>query len=84
MLFTTSTGSKADVLYIPEPGKSCPTEILENLVVVNAEGLPIWKLIHMQPVFRMYRSVTANGDGRSATNAYIAGEAQDVGRDLFQ
>lgn len=34
-----------------EPGKSCPTEILTKLAYLNAEGRPIWKPMHMQPVF---------------------------------
>lgn len=32
---------ECDVLYIAEPGTSCPTEILETLVKYNAEGRPI-------------------------------------------
>ena len=37
-------------LYIKEPGKTCPTEILEKLATYNAEGRPIWKPMHMQPI----------------------------------
>lgn len=74
---------ETDALYIHEPGKSCPTEILEKLAAVNAEGRPIWKPMHMQPVFRMHGFVTRNGNGRGRTNAYISGEAEDVGMDLF-
>ena len=37
--------------YIKEPGKSCPTEILETLSKFNAEGRPIWKPMHMQPIY---------------------------------
>ncbi len=72
-----------DALYIHEPGKTCPTEILEKLATLNAEGRPIWKPMHMQPIFRMHGFVTRQGDGRGRTNAYIAGEAVDVGMDLF-
>ncbi len=39
-----------DALYTPEHGKSCPTEILEAIASINAEGRPIWKSMHMQPV----------------------------------
>lgn len=42
-----------DVLYVSAPGKSCPTEILETLAKFNAEGRPIWKPMHMQPMYRM-------------------------------
>lgn len=59
--------------YIKEPGKSCPTEILEELARYNAEGRPIWKPMHMQPIFRMNPFITVLGDGRAKTNAYIAG-----------
>ena len=72
-------------LYIPEKGKSCPTEILETLASFNAEGRPIWKPMHMQPVYRMNSFVTANGNGRGQSNAYIdLGEAADVGADIFK
>ena len=71
-------------LYNAEPGKSCPTQILEALAKYNAEGRPIWKPMHMQPIFRMHEFVTARGNGRGMTNAYIAGEAVDVGMDIFE
>ena len=72
-----------DALYISEKGKSCPTEILEKIASINAEGRPIWKPMHMQPIFRMNPFITRNGNGRANTNAYIAGESQDVGMDIF-
>lgn len=72
-----------DALYISEKGKSCPTEILEKIASINAEGRPIWKPMHMQPIFRMNPFITRNGNGRANTNAYIAGENQDVGMDIF-
>ncbi len=75
---------ETEVLYVGEPGKSCPTEILETLAQFNAEGRPIWKPMHMQPIYRMNPFVTREGDGRARTNAYIAGDAVDVGMDIFQ
>lgn len=79
-----------EALYIPETGKTCPTEILETLARYNAEGRPIWKPMHMQPIYRMNGFVTREGNGRAKTNAYIAGGAVgkdgrplDVGMDLF-
>ena len=82
---------ECEVLYQPEEGKSCPTEILETLAAHNAEGRPIWKPMHMQPIYRMNGFVTREGDGRGRTNAYIAGGAAgadgrplDVGMDIFQ
>ena len=72
-----------DVLYTPQSGKSCPTEILDAIASINAEGRPIWKPMHMQPIYRMNGFVTRDGNGRARTNAYIAGEAADVGMDIF-
>ena len=37
--------------YRGEHGKTCPTEILKTLEACNIEGRPIWKPMHMQPVF---------------------------------
>jgi len=70
-------------LYRSEKGKSCPTEILEKLASINAEGRPIWKPMHMQPIYRNNPFITIKGSGRAQTNAYIAGEAVDVGMDIF-
>lgn len=57
--------------YTTEPGKSCPTEILEKLAALNAEGRPIWKPMHMQPIYR--------------ENAFVAAEdGMDVGADIFR
>lgn len=79
-----------EVLFVPEEGKSCPTEILELLAKNNAEGRPIWKPMHMQPIYRMNGFVTREGNGRAKTNAYISGGTKgadgkplDVGMDIF-
>ena len=76
--------SDCEALYISEPGKTCPTEILETLAKYNAEGRPIWKPMHMQPMYRMHEFVTREGNGRGRTNAYIPGKGKDVGADIFQ
>ncbi len=75
--------SDNEACYVSEMGKSCPTEILETLAEYNAEGRPIWKPMHMQPMYRMAPFVTREGDGRARTNAYIAGGGVDVGMDIF-
>ena len=75
---------ECDALYIKEEGKSCPTEILEAISSINAEGRPIWKPMHMQPMYRMNEVVGREGTLRCRTNAYIAGECEDVGADIFQ
>jgi len=75
--------SDNEVCYISEQGKSCPTEILEALEKINAEGRPIWKPMHLQPLYRMNPFITREGNGRGKTNAYIVGNGMDVGADIF-
>lgn len=53
-----------------EPGKSCPGEILSALAAFRAEGRPIWKPMHLQPIYRNHPFVTAG--------------KEDVGADLFR
>ena len=72
-----------DVCYVKETGKSCPTEILEAIASINAEGRPIWKPMHMQPIYRLNPFVVRDGNGRARSNAYIAGGVADVGMDIF-
>ncbi len=73
-----------DALYVSEPGKSCPTEILEVLARNNAEGRPIWKPMHLQPIYRMNSFITQTGNGRARSNAYIRETGfRDVGEDIF-
>ena len=75
----------SETTYIKEHGKSCPTEILETLAKYNAEGRPIWKPMHLQPIYRMNAFITKDGNGRANSNAYIVGEKPtDVGADIFQ
>lgn len=76
--------SDSDALYISEDGKSCPTEILEAISALNAEGRPVWKPMHSQPIFRRNDFITALGSGRAKTNAYIDGNFSDVGTDIFE
>ncbi len=78
-------------VYRPESGKSCPTEILETLLKCNAEGRPIWKPMHMQPIYRMNSFVTREGNGRGLSDAYISGgdigtdgKPIDVGADIYE
>lgn len=56
--------------YVKEKGKSCPTEILETLAKYNAEGRPIWKPMHMQPIYK--------------NNAFVSIDGADVGKDIFR
>ena len=73
-----------DELWITEPGKSSPGEIIAALAAFNAEARPIWKPMHMQPIYRSHAFITADGNGRGQSNAYIAGEGVDVGADIFR
>jgi len=72
-----------DFIYKKEAGKSSPQEILDALASINAEGRPIWKPMHMQPIYRMNPFITKNGNGRAQTNAYIKEQSEDVGMDIF-
>ena len=76
--------SENETCYIKEAKKSCPSEILEALALINAEGRPIWKPMNMQPIYRMNPFITNEGNGRAKTNAYISGKAQDVSMDIFE
>ena len=71
-------------LWTHEAGKSSPGEILAALSAFNAEGRPIWKPMHMQPIYRTHAFITAEGNGRGKSNAYIAGSGVDVGADIFR
>ena len=75
--------SDKEACYIPEHGKSCPTEILEVLAKYNAEGRPIWKPMHAQPIFMNNPFVVREGSGRARSNAYIPDESEDTGMDIF-
>ncbi len=60
----------ASAEYVPEAGKSCPTEILEALAKANAEGRPIWKPMHKQPLYK--------------NNVFVSRkDGIDVGTDIF-
>lgn len=73
-----------DELWTTESGKSSPGEILAAIAAFNAEGRPIWKPMHMQPIYRTNPFVTVEGNGRGRTNAYIKGSGIDVGADIFR
>ena len=73
-----------DYLYKSERGKSSPQEILDAIGAFNAEGRPIWKPMHMQPIYRNNAFITIEGNGKGRTNAYINGSGIDVGADIFR
>ena len=61
------TLGETEAAYTTEPGKSCPTEILEKLAALNAEGRPIWKPMHLQPIYANSKFVAAE-DGKDAVS----------------
>ena len=74
-----------EYLYQSQKGKSNPQEIMEMLAAINAESRPIWKPMHMQPIYRMNAFVTKKGNGRGQTNAYIdEGKMEDIGAAIFR
>ena len=80
----TTRGEK-EALFVTEKGKSCPTEILEAIAAFNAEGRPIWKPMHVQPIYMQNSFITVNGNGRARSNAYIKESGfVDVGSDIFR
>ncbi len=62
--------SDKEEIWKSESGKSCPGEILSALAAFNAEGRPIWKPMHMQPIYRGHKFVSAEG--------------KDIGADIFR
>lgn len=64
------TRTDCEAKYVKEAGKSCPTEILDTLAKYNAEGRPIWKPMHMQPLYK--------------NNAFVKCGDTDVGADIFE
>ncbi len=76
--------SDNDTCYNSISGKTCPDEILDTLARYNVQGRPVWKPMHLQPLYRMNGFVTKEGNGRGRTNAYISGKCIDVGADIFQ
>lgn len=80
----TERGSRYAV-YESICGKSCPSEILESLDFFNAEGRPIWKPMHLQPLYRSNDFVIVDGLMRGNSDAYIEHEAAvAVTEDVFE
>ncbi|WP_196812498.1 DegT/DnrJ/EryC1/StrS family aminotransferase [Butyrivibrio sp. XPD2002] len=74
-----------DQLWQHESGKSSPGEILAVLNTFGAEGRPIWKPMHCQPIYRSNAFITKTGNGRARSNAYIQESGMvDCGADIFR
>ena len=77
------TRTDKEASYVKEPGKTCPTEILEVLNSYNVEGRPIWKLMHAQPIYKSNLFVTINGNYATTENTCGSNADEDVGSDIF-
>ena len=75
---------RLDYLYKSVPGKTTPLEVLDALMAFNAEGRPIWKPMHMQPIYLRHAFVTAEGLGRASGKTCMPQSGPDVGADIFR
>ena len=66
------TRGDLDFSYESEPGKSCPEEIRVKLDEMNIESRPIWKPMHLQPIYK-------NCDFIKAGDKDVAGDIFDRG-----
>ncbi len=67
---TPQTRTGTNTHYTPKHGMSCPSEIYQILVEHNVQSRPIWKPMHLQPIY-------------SDRPFISAAEGQDVGADIF-
>lgn len=70
-IFNHENGMEPHVTYEHKNGKTCPDEIREFLAQYNVESRPIWKPMHLQPVYKDYDFVAAK-------------DGMDVGADIFE
>ncbi|KAI4443522.1 DegT/DnrJ/EryC1/StrS family aminotransferase [Schaedlerella arabinosiphila] len=71
-------------LYLPVAGKSCPSEIMEALGTFGAQCRPIWKPLHLQPMYRGDEFITVYGRTRGNSDAYIKHtKTPEVVTDIF-
>lgn len=83
MSATARSGRTA--VYGIEDGMSSPSEILEALGQFNAEGRPVWKPMHLQPMYRSNDFIGSFGLVRGNSDAYIEhGESWEVTTDIFE
>lgn len=80
----TVRGNRTAV-YNNASGKSSPTELLNILDIYNCEGRPVWKPMHLQPMYRSNDFVTVSGIARGSSDAYVEyGESREVTSDIFE
>ena len=74
------TRGECNASYVKTHGKTCPTEILEALSFVNAEGRAIWKPMHLQPVYKEQPFIALN---RANTLNDSNDKDTETGEDIF-
>lgn len=57
--------------YVSESGKTCPDEIFDTLAKYNAQARPIWKPMHLQPLYNHNDFISCS-------------KGNDVGSDIFR
>ena len=75
---------RLDYLYKSNPGKSSPLEILDAMAAFNAEGRPIWKPMHMQPIYLDHEFISSEGVSKGRSFTYDGQGCKDVGADIFR
>ena len=76
--------STRDYLFKSHEGKSSPQEILDALAAFNAEGRPIWKPMHMQPIYLDHEFISSEGVSKGRSFTYDGQGCKDVGADIFR
>ena len=56
------TRTEMEYSYKKEAGKSCPEHIRETLESLNIESRPIWKPMHMQPIYKDCDYISVDND----------------------
>ena len=78
-----SIRSEKTALYVHTSGKTCPDEILDVLSYFHIEGRPIWKPMHMQPLYRANSFISGKRDGYGVRGKGRETDGMDVGEDVF-
>lgn len=55
------TRSDRSYTYRDEHGRTCPMEVLEALEAFSVEARPVWKPMHLQPVYRNHEFISVDG-----------------------
>ena len=78
------TRSDQSYTYENVHGRTCPMEILEALKAFFAEGRPVWKPMHLQPMYRNHEFISVDGASRFSDGRYNCMlEQADESRSLF-